>query len=169
MFGQWCLVTWEDSAFAQKQNQTWTDPSMTPFHTYHHKQQHSLTVGEKSLLTSLITTNTNHQTSLSLHFLTGFIMNFVILSSSWCYTISMDIPDTFPPPFSIVNRFRWVFNATSCISTELLYVGIILSSCLCSSIWGSPNDHVTYEFVPTSPAVSRKSGSSNLDNFRDGL
>ena len=31
-----------------------------------------------------------------------------------------------------------------------------------------PLEHVTYEFVPTSPAVSHMSGSSNFDNFRAG-
>ena len=32
-----------------------------------------------------------------------------------------------------------------------------------------PQEYVTYEFVPTSLAVSLMSGSSNLDSFRDGL
>ena len=42
------------------------------------------------------------------------------------------------------------------------------SSCLCSSMWRGPQEYVTYEFVPISPAVSRMSGSSNLDSFCDG-
>ena len=42
------------------------------------------------------------------------------------------------------------------------------SSNLCSSMCGGPQDYITYEFVPTSPAVSRMSGLSNLDSFRDG-
>ena len=29
-------------------------------------------------------------------------------------------------------------------------------------------EYVTYEFIPTSPAVSRMSGSSNLGSFLDG-
>ena len=29
-------------------------------------------------------------------------------------------------------------------------------------------EYAAYEVVPTSPAVSRMSGSSNLDSFRDG-
>ena len=61
-----------------------------------------------------------------------------------------------------------VFKATCCISTKLLYVGSSGSFCLWSSIWSGLQEYVTYEFVPTSPAVSRISGSSNLDNFRDG-
>ena len=76
-------------------------------------------------------------------------------SSSSCRAISI----------SIVHRFRSVFKATSCIGTELLYVG---PSCLCLSMWRGPQEYVTYEFVPTSPAVPRMSGSSNLDSFRDG-
>ena len=31
-----------------------------------------------------------------------------------------------------------------------------------------PHDCITYELVPSSPAVSRMSGSSNFDSFRDG-
>ena len=31
-----------------------------------------------------------------------------------------------------------------------------------------PQEYVTYEFILTSPAVSRMSGSSNVDSFRDG-
>ena len=31
-----------------------------------------------------------------------------------------------------------------------------------------PEEYVTYELVPASPAVSYMSGSSNLDSFRDG-
>ena len=71
-------------------------------------------------------------------------------------------------PFSIVHCFRQVFRATSRIGTELLYVGSSWSSCLCSSMWKGPKEYVTYEFVFISPAVSRMSGSSNLDSFRDG-
>ena len=36
-------------------------------------------------------------------------------------------------------------------------------------LWRGPQEYVTYELVPTSPAVSRMSGSSNLDSFRDWL
>ncbi len=50
----------------------------------------------------------------------------------------------------------------------LLYVCSSWSSYLCSSMWRGPLEYVTSEFVPTSPAVSRMSGSSNLDGFRDG-
>ena len=60
-------------------------------------------------------------------------------------------------------------SVTSRISTELLYVGSSWSCCLCSSIWRGPQEYITYELVPTSPAVSRMSGSSNFDSFRDGL
>ena len=42
------------------------------------------------------------------------------------------------------------------------------SSCLSSSMWRGPQAYVAYEFVLTSPAVSRMSGSSNLDSFHDG-
>ena len=90
-----------------------------------------------------------------------------ISSSSSCRAASMDLLDPLQLPFSIVHRFRWVFHATPCIGTELLYVGFCWSSCLCSSMWWSQQKYVTYEFVPTSPVVSHMSGSSNLDSFRD--
>ena len=35
-------------------------------------------------------------------------------------------------------------------------------------MWRGPQEYITYEFVPTSPAVSRMSSSSNFDSFRDG-
>ena len=40
------------------------------------------------------------------------------------------------------------------------------SPCLCSAMGRGPQEYITYELLPTSPAVSRMSGSSNLDSFR---
>ena len=54
------------------------------------------------------------------------------------------------------------------IGTELLYVGSIWTSCLCSSMWNGPPEYISFELVPTSPAVFRASGSFNFDSFRDG-
>ena len=59
-------------------------------------------------------------------------------------------------------------RSTSCIVTELLIIGSCWSSKLCASLWRGPPEYITYGFVPTSPAVSRTSGSPNLDSFRDG-
>ena len=88
---------------------------------------------------------------------------------SSCLTIRPDLPDPLPPPpLSIVHRFRVVSKATSCIGTELLYIGSSWSSCFCSSMCWGPQEYIIYEFVPTSPAVSRMSSSSNLHNFPDG-
>ena len=42
------------------------------------------------------------------------------------------------------------------------------SSCLCSTMWRGPQGYVTYELVPSSPAVSCISGWSKLDSFHDG-
>ena len=42
------------------------------------------------------------------------------------------------------------------------------SSWLCSAMWRGPQEHITYELVPTSPAVSRMPGSSNFDTFMMG-
>ena len=75
-----------------------------------------------------------------------------------CRAISTDIPNPFSPPF----------RTTSHIGTELLYVGSSWSSCLCLSMGRGPQEYVTYEFVPTSPAVSRMSSLFKLDSFHDG-
>ena len=80
----------------------------------------------------------------------------------------MDAPDPLPPSFSIVHRFQEVFKATTCIGTELLYVGSSWSSFLSSFIWRGPLEYVTYEFFLTSLALSCMSGSSKEDSFRDG-
>ena len=89
-------------------------------------------------------------------------------SSSSCRTASMDLPGPLLPLISIVHRSRKVFQATSSIGTELLYIGTCWSSYICSSMWWGPQEYIAYEFVLTSPAVFRMSGSSNLDSFRDG-
>ena len=57
---------------------------------------------------------------------------------------------------------------SSCIGTELLYIGSNWSSYLCSSMWRGLQEYIAYEFVHTSLAVSRMSGSSNHDSFHDG-
>ena len=89
-----------------------------------------------------------------------------IMSSS--QAASMDLPDPLLPPISIAHRSREVFQAISCIGTELLYIGFSWLSYLCSSMWSSPLRHIAYECVLISPAVSRMSSSSNFDSFRDG-
>ena len=61
-----------------------------------------------------------------------------------------------------------VFQATSCIGIELLYIGSNWSSNLCSSMWRGLLEYIAYEFVLTFPAVSSMSGSSNFDSFCDG-
>ena len=77
-------------------------------------------------------------------------------------------PWPFSPSFSIFHCFRQLFRNTSRIGTEQLYVGSSWSCCLCSSMWRGPQEYITYEFVLTSPTVSRMSGSFNFDSFRDG-
>ena len=74
-------------------------------------------------------------------------------SSSSCRAISTALLHLLPPPLSYHSRL--VFRAISCIGTELLHVRPIWTSCLCSSIWGGPQEYVTYEFISNSLAVSR--------------
>ena len=97
----------------------------------------------------------------------GIWGSFCVRSSA-CYAAGTDIPDPLSWSVSIIHRSRYVFKATSCIGTELLYIGSSWSSCICSSMWKGPLEDITYEFVLTSPAVSRMSGSFNLDSFRNG-
>ena len=48
------------------------------------------------------------------------------------------------------------------------YVYSCWSSCLCSSMWRGPQEYVTYEFILSSPRVSRMSGSSTCIVFVKG-
>ena len=96
------------------------------------------------------------------------MINLLFIISSSCRAISTDIPDPLSPLLLIIHLFRLVPRATPRILTELLYVGASWSPCFCSAMWRGPLEYITYELVPTSPAVSCMSGSSNLDSFRDG-
>ena len=58
-------------------------------------------------------------------------------SPSSCHAASTALPDHLSPPISIVHRSQVVFKATSCIGTELLYIGFSWSSCfarLCEEV-----------------------------------
>ena len=89
-------------------------------------------------------------------------------SSSLCRTASTNLPDPLTLPVSIVHRSRQIFLATSCTGTELLCISSSWSSNLCLSMWRGPLEYITYEFVFTSPAVSRMPGLSDLNRIRDG-
>ena len=73
-------------------------------------------------------------------------------------------PDDLPEAMDDREGWQERVKATS---TEL-YVGSSWSFYFCSSMWRGLQEYVTYEFVPTSPAMSHMFGSSNLDSFRDG-
>ena len=75
---------------------------------------------------------------------------------------------TLSQPVSIVHRSRQVLKTTSCIDTELWYIDSSVSSSLCSFVYRGLLEFITYQFLLTSPAVTRMSGSSNLGSFRDG-
>ena len=81
------------------------------------------------------------------------IMTISSSSSSWCHAACTDLPDPSSLPISIVYRFRGVFLATSCIGTELLYIGSSWSSHLCMSMWMGPKEYIAYDFVLTSQGV----------------
>ena len=54
------------------------------------------------------------------------------------------------------------------IFTEILSRSSSWASNTCLSVWSGQEEHVDYEFVLTSPAVSSMSCSSGLNGFRDG-
>ena len=89
-------------------------------------------------------------------------------SSSSSHATSMDLSDPLSSPVPIVHCSREVSKVISSIGTELLLIGYCRSSCLCASMWRGPPEYVAYEYVFNSPVVSRMSGSSNFDRFRDG-
>ena len=90
------------------------------------------------------------------------------LSSSSCHAISTDIPNPLSPPsLSFIASGR-SSGLKPYINTELLYVGSSWLLCFCSAMWRVPLEYITYELVPTSPAVSCMSGSANFDSFHDG-
>ena len=79
----------------------------------------------------------------------------------------MDIPDPLSPLFPIVHRL-WQglqgYIPYPHIAAEFMFVLVALL--LLVHMWG-PQEYISYELVPDSPAVSCMSGSSNLDSFRD--
>ena len=103
-------------------------------------------------------------TSASINPLYIYIYIYIHISSHAART---DFLDSLSPFIPIIYHFQQVFQTTSCVSTELLYI---------SSCW-SPNtgmsmcrrllENITYEFVFASPTVSCMSFPSYLDGFRD--
>ena len=66
----------------------------------------------------------------------NFLLNYN--RSSSCRSASTDNPDLLSPFVLNACRSRQVFQATSCIGTELSYIGSSWSSYLCSSMWRGP-------------------------------
>ena len=54
---------------------------------------------------------------------------YISSSSSSCGAASTDIPDHLSPLLPIIHRLRQVLRVTSCVLTQLLYVGLNWSSC----------------------------------------
>ena len=80
---------------------------------------------------TLTHTHTHTHTHIDIY----IYMIYVCIS---CRAASTDIPDSLSPFLPIVHCFTQVLRSTSCILTELLYVGSSWSSCFCSTIWGGP-------------------------------
>ena len=67
----------------------------------------------------------------------------------------------------ILSRHPFLSSIAPVKSSMLLDISSSWSSYLFSSMWRGPREFIAYEFVLTSPWVSRISDSSNLDSFRD--
>ena len=68
--------------------------------------------------------------------LTFFIeWHLYISSSSSCHAIHTDFPNSLLPPTPIIHLFQQVFQATSCVHTELLDISSSCSSYTCASVW----------------------------------
>ena len=63
---------------------------------------------------------------------------FIIMS---CYQHGYFWP-SLSPPLPIVHCFWQILRATSSIGTEMLYVGLSWTSCLCSSMWRGPQEYI---------------------------
>ena len=70
-------------------------------------------------------------------------------SSSSCHAARTDLFDLFLPPVSIAHL------ATSCIGTDLLYIGSCWSYNFCSSMWRGSHKHIAYKLVLIFTSVSR--------------
>ena len=89
-------------------------------------------------------------------------------SSSLCCTASTDLSDPLSPPsLSSIAPGRssrlYPVSALSCCIYILAGRPAFARPCK-----GCPQEYIAYESVLISPAVSRMSGSSNFDSFRDG-
>ena len=65
-----------------------------------------------------------------------------------------DRHDSPSPLLPIRHRFRQVFCVASRILTELLDVGLRRPTRSSASMRGGPQEHVAYELIPASPAMS---------------
>ena len=84
------------------------------------------------------------------------IINIIIIMSRYEHGYPWPSRATLPNHL-LLSAGLQPFRATSHIVTELLYVGSSWSSWFCSSMWRGPQEYITYELVPTSPAVSHVS------------
>ena len=105
--------------------------------------------------------------------LTFYLKKEKILSSKKVVIIIIMMPchqhrSLWPSPATHLHRPSLLVGLQGYILYQLLYINSSRLSCPCSSMWRCLQEYVGYEFVPTSPAVSRMPGLSNLSSFCDG-
>ena len=76
--------------------------------------------------------NSDDDHEVSMSYINYHQISSYIISSSCC-AASTDLPDPHLLPVSIIHCFRKVFQATSCISTEFLYIGSSFA-CPCEGV-----------------------------------
>ena len=80
----------------------------------------------------------------------------------------MDIPDSLSHHPSLSSIAFGRSSGLHPVSAQLLYIGSSWLFYLYSAVRRGSQEYITHELVPTSPAVSRTSGSSNFDSFMMG-
>ena len=120
----------------------------------------------KQLYKSLTSIIVNVSTKIWIHNINPHMFSSTASSSSSCHAASTDIPDPLSPSVCIVHC------SPGGTARYNLYHRAVVDSWsfnVCSSMFRDPLKYITYEIVLTPPAVSRMSGLSNLDSFRDRL
>ena len=93
---------------------------------------------------------------------------YISSSSSLRQAACTDFPNSFWPSGSIIHCSLNVYQATSCVRTELLLISSGWSSYICTSVWRGPLENAADMFVLAPSAVSHMSCSFNLNSLGEG-
>ena len=89
----------------------------------------------------------------------------VALPANISLTLSLSLSHSLSPSIPIIYCSRQVYQTTSCVRAEWLWVITCRSTNTSTNLWRGPLNNITYEFFLAYPAVSHMSYSSYLDVF----